>query len=179
MFRALDNGLDIVKGYGIALPDVADQFVEVIGERTHIKTGHFKQSCIRLLLDCFIALFESRSQLLLKHRRLCNFIGPPFSFRNRTINDHAMRAYGFKKTSALINQVCCNDQMIICGEFLFDRVFKQLSRVLVSGGRAVLLTSEKELMRQVLRSYPQLVRKQEVLVGVLGQAARIYVLEKP
>jgi 23S rRNA G2445 N2-methylase RlmL len=61
---------------------------------------------------------------------------------------------------------------------LYDRFFKQLCRVLVPGGRAVLLTSEKELMRQLLRSYSQLARKQEVLVGVLGQAARIYVLHR-
>ncbi|MBN1583897.1 MAG: methyltransferase domain-containing protein [Anaerolineae bacterium] len=61
---------------------------------------------------------------------------------------------------------------------LYDRFFKQLCRVLGPGGRAVLLTSEKELMRQLLRSYAQLVRKQEILVGVLGQAARIYVLQK-
>lgn len=61
---------------------------------------------------------------------------------------------------------------------LYDRFFGQLCRVLVPGGRAVLLTSEKELMRQVQRTHSQLVREQEILIGVLGQAARIYVLHK-
>ena len=61
---------------------------------------------------------------------------------------------------------------------LYDRFFRQLCRVLVPGGRVVLLTSEKELMRQVRQTYSQLVREQEILIGVLGQAARIYVLHK-
>jgi 23S rRNA G2445 N2-methylase RlmL len=61
---------------------------------------------------------------------------------------------------------------------LYERFFHQVCRVVVPGGRVVLLTSEKELMRQLLHAHPQLVRKQEVLVGVLGQAARIYVLHK-
>jgi 23S rRNA G2445 N2-methylase RlmL len=59
---------------------------------------------------------------------------------------------------------------------LYDRFLGQLERVLVPGGRAVLLSSEKDLMRQLQADHPQLVREQEVLVGVRGQAARIYVL---
>ena len=61
---------------------------------------------------------------------------------------------------------------------LYDLFLRQVSRVLHRGGRAVLLTSEKDLMRQLLPRYPQLQREREVLVGVLGQAARIYVLLK-
>jgi 23S rRNA G2445 N2-methylase RlmL len=61
---------------------------------------------------------------------------------------------------------------------LYDQVFGQLARVLTPGGRAVLLTSEKALMRQCLRSHTQLRQEREVLVGVLGRAARIYVLRR-
>jgi tRNA G10 N-methylase Trm11 len=61
---------------------------------------------------------------------------------------------------------------------LYGRFFDQLARVLRPGGRAVLLTSEKELMRQLLGSHPRISREREVLVGVLGQAARIYALRR-
>jgi tRNA (guanine6-N2)-methyltransferase len=61
---------------------------------------------------------------------------------------------------------------------LYSRFFDQLPRVLRPGGRAVLLTSEKELMRQLLGSNRQVGREREVLVGVLGQAARIYALRR-
>ncbi|MBN1935227.1 MAG: methyltransferase domain-containing protein [Anaerolineae bacterium] len=61
---------------------------------------------------------------------------------------------------------------------LYDRVFAQLVRALKPGGRAVLLSGEKELMHSLIGRYGQLVREREVLVGVLGQAARIYVLRK-
>jgi 23S rRNA G2445 N2-methylase RlmL len=61
---------------------------------------------------------------------------------------------------------------------LYDRFFQQLSRVLRPGGRAVLLTSEKELMRRLLLDYAQLRREREILIGVLGRAARIYLLRK-
>jgi hypothetical protein len=61
---------------------------------------------------------------------------------------------------------------------LYDRFFRQLNRVLVQGGRAVLLSSEKDLVRQLRQIYSQLAREQEILVGVLGQAARIYVFRK-
>jgi len=61
---------------------------------------------------------------------------------------------------------------------LYGRFFQHLARILVPGGRAVLLTSEKELMRQLLDDHPSLRREHQVLVGVLGQAARIYVLRR-
>jgi len=61
---------------------------------------------------------------------------------------------------------------------LYERFFDQLARVLKPGGHAVLLSGEKELMHDLLGRYKQFVREQEVLVGVLGQAARIYVLRK-
>jgi tRNA (guanine6-N2)-methyltransferase len=61
---------------------------------------------------------------------------------------------------------------------LYDRFFQQLTRVLVPGGRVVLLTGERELMKSVLQRYPPLRLEHQVLVGVLGQAARIYVLRR-
>lgn len=61
---------------------------------------------------------------------------------------------------------------------LYQSFWGQLLRTLNHGGRAVLLTSEKELMRDLLREHRQLEREQEILVGVLGQAARVYVLRK-
>jgi 23S rRNA G2445 N2-methylase RlmL len=61
---------------------------------------------------------------------------------------------------------------------LYDRFFHQVARILVPGGCAVLLTSEKELMRRLITNYLTLRRERQVLVGVLGQAARIYVLRK-
>jgi tRNA (guanine6-N2)-methyltransferase len=61
---------------------------------------------------------------------------------------------------------------------LYDRFFAQLARVLERGGRAVLLTSERDLMRGLLERHPSLRRERQVLVGVLGQAARIYVLRR-
>ena len=61
---------------------------------------------------------------------------------------------------------------------LYQGFFRQLVRVLCPDGRAVLLTSEKELMRELIHSHARLSREHEILVGVLGQAARIYVLRK-
>lgn len=61
---------------------------------------------------------------------------------------------------------------------LYASFFREMVRVLHPGGRAVLLTSEKELMRDLIQAHPQLVREQELLIGVLGQAARIYVLRR-
>jgi 23S rRNA G2445 N2-methylase RlmL len=61
---------------------------------------------------------------------------------------------------------------------LYERFFQELVRTLRPGGRAVLLTSEKELMRRLIQAHGQMRREHEVLVGVLGQAARIYVLRR-
>ena len=61
---------------------------------------------------------------------------------------------------------------------LYNRFFQQLIYALRPGGRAVLLTSEKELMRQLLRRHASFRREREILIDVLGQAARIYVLRR-
>ena len=61
---------------------------------------------------------------------------------------------------------------------LYERFFGQLARVLGQGGRAVLLTSERDLMHDLIRRHPPLRLERQILVGVLGQTARIYVLRR-
>jgi len=62
---------------------------------------------------------------------------------------------------------------------LYERLFSELGRTLLIGaGRAVLLTSEKELMRELIHRQQRLILEKQVLIGVLGQAARIYVLRR-
>ncbi len=61
---------------------------------------------------------------------------------------------------------------------LYTSFLGEAARILRPGGRAILLTSEKELMRGLIRHQTELNLENEVLVGLLGQAARIYVLRK-
>jgi 23S rRNA G2445 N2-methylase RlmL len=61
---------------------------------------------------------------------------------------------------------------------LYRRFLRQLARVLTRGGRAVLLSGEKELMRDLVHDDPALRLEKQVLVGVLGRAARFYVLRR-
>ncbi|MBN1641577.1 MAG: RNA methyltransferase [Anaerolineae bacterium] len=61
---------------------------------------------------------------------------------------------------------------------LYTRFFREMARCLRPGGRAVLLSGEKALVRDLLRDTPALRREREILIGVLGQAARIYVLRR-
>jgi 23S rRNA G2445 N2-methylase RlmL len=61
---------------------------------------------------------------------------------------------------------------------LYARFFDELKRVLAPGGRAVLLTSEKDLMRELIHRHAEIALDRQVLVGLLGQSARIYVLRR-
>jgi 23S rRNA G2445 N2-methylase RlmL len=61
---------------------------------------------------------------------------------------------------------------------LYRRFLLEVGRTLRPGGRAVFLSSEKDLMRQLIHSDPALHMERQVLVGVLGRAARIYVLRR-
>jgi 23S rRNA G2445 N2-methylase RlmL len=61
---------------------------------------------------------------------------------------------------------------------LYRQFLAEAGRVLRPGGRAVLLSSEKELMRKLVHDDRALHMERQVLVGVLGQAARIYVLRR-
>lgn len=59
---------------------------------------------------------------------------------------------------------------------LYPKLLAEWIRVLKPGGRMVLLTSEKALMRATLKRYPQLVWEQTVPVTVRGMSAEIFVL---
>jgi 23S rRNA G2445 N2-methylase RlmL len=61
---------------------------------------------------------------------------------------------------------------------LYRRFLQQVARTLRTGGRAVLLSSEKDLMRELVHDEPALHMERQVLVGVLGRAARIYSLRR-
>jgi 23S rRNA G2445 N2-methylase RlmL len=61
---------------------------------------------------------------------------------------------------------------------LYRRVLQAASRALRPGGCAVLLSSEKDLMRQLVHDEASLHMERQVLVGVLGRAARIYRLRR-
>jgi 23S rRNA G2445 N2-methylase RlmL len=61
---------------------------------------------------------------------------------------------------------------------LYRRFLLEVGRTLRPGGRAVFLSSEKDLMRQLIHDDPALHMERQVLVGVLGRAARIYVLRR-
>ena len=61
---------------------------------------------------------------------------------------------------------------------LYRRFLLEAGRVLRPGGRAVLLSSEKDLMRQLVHDDAVLHMERQVLVGVLGRAARIYSLRR-
>jgi 23S rRNA G2445 N2-methylase RlmL len=61
---------------------------------------------------------------------------------------------------------------------LYRRALSEMGRVLHTGGQAILLSSEKELMRDLVHDDPALHMERQVLVGVLGRAARIYSLRR-
>jgi 23S rRNA G2445 N2-methylase RlmL len=61
---------------------------------------------------------------------------------------------------------------------LYPAFFQELVRVLRSGGRAVLLTSEEALMEELLDAEPALYLLRLVPLTILGQAAAMYLLER-
>ncbi|NLE43214.1 MAG: RNA methyltransferase, partial [Chloroflexi bacterium] len=63
-------------------------------------------------------------------------------------------------------------------EKLYPRFVSELERVLRPDGIAVLLTSEYELLKEVLRDHDRLLNLTGYSIAVLGQWARIYVLKK-
>lgn len=61
---------------------------------------------------------------------------------------------------------------------LYERVLQEAARTLRPGGCAVLLSGEKDLMRRLVHDHPALHMERQILVGVLGRAARIYGLRR-
>jgi len=63
-------------------------------------------------------------------------------------------------------------------ESLYPQFVAELDRVLAPGGLAVILTSEYDLLRQVLRAHPGLQVARGYSVAVLGQWGRLYVIDR-
>lgn len=59
---------------------------------------------------------------------------------------------------------------------LYRDFFRETARVLRTGGKAVILTGQHELVRQGLAARPKLHKTREIAVRVLGQPAHIYVI---
>lgn len=61
---------------------------------------------------------------------------------------------------------------------LYPAFFRELERVLAGNGRAIVLSSEYEQIKNAVRHCPQLVILTGYSVAVLGQWGRIYILER-
>jgi tRNA G10 N-methylase Trm11 len=61
---------------------------------------------------------------------------------------------------------------------LYSAFFAELSRVLKPDGRAVVLTSEFDLLKEAIRQQPKLVVVRGYSIAVLGQWGRIYLIER-
>lgn len=59
---------------------------------------------------------------------------------------------------------------------LYAAFFKEMARVVKPGGRAVLLTSERELISDLMRRYPSVNMKRYLRIDLLGVRAYIYTL---
>ncbi len=62
---------------------------------------------------------------------------------------------------------------------LYRAFFREVDRVLSPQGRAVVLSSETELIKNTLRGLPELQIVRGYSVRILGQKARIYLIERP
>ncbi len=60
---------------------------------------------------------------------------------------------------------------------LYSSFFKELVRVLKPGGKAVLLTSERELMKQLFQRYSSINMRRYLRIDLLGVKAYIYVID--
>jgi len=60
---------------------------------------------------------------------------------------------------------------------LYSSFFKEMLRILKPGGTAVLLTSEKELISQLVKRYQSVHMRRFVKIDLLGVKAAIYVLD--
>jgi tRNA (guanine6-N2)-methyltransferase len=60
---------------------------------------------------------------------------------------------------------------------LYSSFFREMARILRPGGRAVLLTSERELMSELTRRYPSMNLRRYLKIDLLGLEAYIYVID--
>ncbi|MFC1717448.1 methyltransferase domain-containing protein [Candidatus Poribacteria bacterium] len=60
---------------------------------------------------------------------------------------------------------------------LYSSFFKEMVRVLKPGGKAVLLTSERELMKQLFQQYRSINMRRYLRIDLLGVRAYIYVID--
>ena len=61
---------------------------------------------------------------------------------------------------------------------LYPQVFKEMERVLQANGRAIVLSSEFELVKMAVRQCPALTIVTGYSVASLGQWGRIYIIER-
>jgi 23S rRNA G2445 N2-methylase RlmL len=61
-------------------------------------------------------------------------------------------------------------------QILYSKFFREMVRVSKSGGRAVLLTSERELMSELIRRHSSVYMERYLRIDLLGIRAHIYVL---
>ena len=60
---------------------------------------------------------------------------------------------------------------------LYSSFFREMVRILKPGGKAVLLTSERELMKELVRRYSSIHLKRYLKIDLLGVRAWIYVID--
>jgi 23S rRNA G2445 N2-methylase RlmL len=61
---------------------------------------------------------------------------------------------------------------------LYPLMFQEMERILKPGGRIVIISSEYELIKQILRQHPRLRLQTGYSVAILGQWARLYLIDK-
>ena len=61
---------------------------------------------------------------------------------------------------------------------LYSHFFREMSRILKPGGKAVLLTTETELMRELTRQYRAMHLRRYVKIDLLGLRACIYIIDR-
>ena len=61
---------------------------------------------------------------------------------------------------------------------LYPRFFKEMGRVVRSGGRLVILSGERQLVSECLAQRQELVLREESAISILGMAATIYTIDR-
>lgn len=61
-------------------------------------------------------------------------------------------------------------------QMLYNVFFKETARILKPGGKAVLLTTEKELLQEIISQYPSMRIRRQLKIDLLGIKAFIYLI---